>query len=158
MTEIGHRPDGFPRAFEAAFARLQVRLEEACASSKDWPVGVAAAIRAALDFAATDPKAANILTNEAMAKGRDGIARRQRLLSYLGRELSPGRHRQSQPGVLPPVTEQALAGGVMALVAERIATGRVSELPSLAPEAIEFVLTPYLGHGEARRIATTEHP
>ena len=152
MGEIGHSPDGFPHAFEAAFARLQVLLEEACAQSADWPGGVAAAIRAALEFAAADPAAANVLTNEAMAAGKDGIARRERLLAYAGKGLAKGREQDPRTQ-LPPVTEHALAGGVVALIGERLARGRAGELPALAPEAIQFVLTPYLGADEARRVA-----
>jgi hypothetical protein len=153
MAEIGYSPEGFPQAFEAAFARLQVRLEEACAESTDWSGGIAAAVRAALEFAAADPHAANVLTNEAMAAGKDGIARRERLLAYVGKGLARGRGRQPGGEELPPVTERALAGGIVALVGERLATGRAAELPHLAPEAIQWVLTPYLGAEEARRVA-----
>jgi hypothetical protein len=153
MAEIGHSPDWFPHAFEAAFARLQVRLEEACAESADWPGGVAAAIQAALEFAAEDPQAADVLTNGAMAAGKDGIARRERLLAYTGKGLAIGRRQRPKAHGLPPVTEHALAGAVVALIGERLTTGRAAELPTLAPEAIQFVLTPYLGAEEARRIA-----
>jgi hypothetical protein len=155
MAEIGHQPDWFPNAFEAAFAGLQVRLEEACGGNSDWRRGVAAAIRAALEFAAEDPEAADVLANGAMAAGKDGIARRERLLAYAGKGLARGRRQQAGAPELPPVTEQALAGGVLALIGERLATGRAAELPALAPEAIQFVLTPYLGGEEARRIATS---
>jgi hypothetical protein len=45
-----------------------------------------------------------------------------------------------------------MAGGVAMLVAQRLDRGAASELPALAPEAIQFVLTPYLGAAEARRV------
>jgi hypothetical protein len=79
MGETGRPPDEFAHAFEAAFASLQVRIEEACGGAVDWPTGVAAAIRAALEFAAGDPGAANTLTNEALAAGPDGVGRCARL-------------------------------------------------------------------------------
>lgn len=153
MEEIGHPPDDFSGAFEAAFARFQIRVEEACAGSADWPIGIAAAIRAALEFAAANPGAANTLTNEAMAAGRNGIARRERLLAYVGEGLRRGRSQRPEGDGLPQVTEHALAGGIAALIAERVATGRAAELPGLAPEAIQFALTPYLGAVEAKRVA-----
>lgn len=154
MEETGHFPDDFSGAFEASLARFQVRLEEACAGSPDWVGGVVAAIRAALEFAAEDPDSANTLTNEAMAAGMDGIARRERLLAYAGEGLVHGRRQRPGADDLPRLTEHALAGGIAALIAERVGTGRASELPALAPEAIQFVLTPYLGVDEAKRIAT----
>jgi hypothetical protein len=155
MEETGNPPDDFASAFEAAFARLQVRLEEACAGGADWPAGVAAAIHAALEFAAAEPDAANTLTNEAMAAGRDGIARRERLLAYAGEGLARGRHHCPDASELPRLTEHALTCGIAALIAERLTMGRAAELPALAPEAIQFALTPYLGAAEAKRIAAS---
>ncbi|HEX8689879.1 MAG TPA: hypothetical protein VF729_06525 [Solirubrobacterales bacterium] len=155
IDEAAEPPDDFASGFETAFARLQVRLEEVCASEADWPTGMAVAIRAALEFAASDPAAAQTLTNEAMAAGRDGIARRERLLAYAGEALARGRRHCRDGTELPQSTERAVAGGVVGLIAERLATGRAAELPALVPDAIQFALTPYLGAEEATRIAAS---
>lgn len=152
-TDIEQPTDDFATAFEGAFARLQVRVEEAMAGEGEWPVRIAAAIRAGLDFAAADPAAANLLSNEALSRGAAGIARYQRLIGYLAGLIAPGRECAAGGARLPEITERALAGGVAMLVAKRLDQGRAAELPSLAPEAIEFVLTPYVGNAEARRIA-----
>jgi hypothetical protein len=156
MGGTGGPPDGFGGAFEASFARFQVRVEEVCGRAGEWPDLIAAAIRATLEFAAAEPVAANVLTNEALAAGRDGVARRERLLAYAGRALAGGRTWRPESADLPRVTEQALAGGIAALVAERLANGRAAELPGLAPEAIQFALTPYLGADEAKRVAAAD--
>jgi len=153
MDETGHPPDDFAGAFEAAFARFQVRVEEACAAAPDWAAGISAAIRAKLEFAAEHPTEAGVLTNEAMAAGRDGTARRERLLAYAAEALARGRREPVAPPDLPRLIEHAIAGGIAALIAERLATGRGAELPALAPEAIQFALTPYLGAAEAKRLA-----
>ena len=155
MGEIADAKDDFAGSFEASFARFQVHVEEACAAGTDWPSRVASAIRAALEFAAADPIAANVLTNDALAAGRDGISRHRRLLAYVAHELAPGREQSPHGSSLPPLTEQALAGGLAGIVAERLTRGRAHELPALAPEAIQFALTPYLGADEARRIAAS---
>jgi len=155
MGETAYFSDDFADAFEAALARFQVRIEAACAAAPDWASGAAAAIRAALEFAAEDPVAANTLTNEAMAAGLDGIARRERLLAYTGEGLARGRDLSPEAAELPGLTEHALAGGIAALIADRVARGRAAKLPAMAPEAIQFALTPYLGIAEAKRIAHT---
>jgi hypothetical protein len=49
-----------------------------------------------------------------------------------------------------------MAGGVVSLVAWRLGRGRERELPAIAGEAIQFVLTPYLGAQEARRIGSEQ--
>jgi hypothetical protein len=145
--------DDFPRAFEAAFARLQVVVEEAYLSRAEWPDQIAAAIRAGFEFAATDSIAADLLTNQALAHGRDGIARYQRLIGFAAGLLAPGRQLSDDGELLPRVIEQSLAGGIVMLVAQRVDQGLAAELPALAPDAIQFALTPYLGTGRARRIA-----
>ena len=153
MEEAAQRQDGFADAFESAFARLRIRVETACAGQPDWSSGTAAAIRAALEFAASDPAAVRTLTSDALAAGKPGFAHYERLVSYLCDLLLPGRAEHPEAERLPRETERALAGGVAMLVAQRVDLGRHAELPALAPEAIQFVLTPYLGIDEARQVA-----
>jgi hypothetical protein len=157
MTDVVRHPEQFANAFDAAFARLQVRVEHACLgeSDTDWPAQVAAAIRAALDFAAVDPAAAQTLTNEALAKGKEGYARYDRMISHFAAGLRFGRDERSEGEWLPPITERMMVGGLASLIAQRLDFGRHVELPRLAPEAIQFVLTPYLGGVEARRVAAS---
>lgn len=153
MEGVGESAEDFISAFETAFARLQIAVEEASARHRDWPSAIAAAIRAGLEFAATEPAAANVLTIEALGGGPDGIARHRRLTTYIAEAFALGRAEHPDGDELPQVTEQALAGGLLLLVAERLIAAAAAELPALAPEAIEFALTPYLGTEEARRIA-----
>jgi hypothetical protein len=153
MDETARHPDDFAGAFEAAFAVLQVRIETACIAEVAWPARVAAGIRAAFAWAAADPAAADVLTNEALAGGKPGFARYERMISYVAELLEPGRAESDHGERLPEITERAMASGVAMLVAQRLTMGREAELPALAGEAIQFVLTPYLGTAEARRAA-----
>jgi len=158
MGDISGSPEDFASVFETAFARVQIAVEEASTGQPDWSTRMAAAIRAGLEFAAADPAAANVLTNEAIAAGPDGVARYRRLTKYIAEALAVGRGQCPQPGEALGVTDQALAGGLLGLIAERLAAGRAGELPDLAPEAIEFALTPYLGTAEAKRVALAGRP
>jgi hypothetical protein len=154
MNETQHLPEDFANAYEAAFARLQIRIETACAAEVRWHVGVAAAIRATLAFAAAHPDAAYVLTSGALAHGKAGFARYDRMLDHFAEGLRPGRAERPEGGALPEITEKAMAGGLATLIAQRVDSGRASELPALAPEAIQFVLTPYLGAEAARRLGS----
>jgi hypothetical protein len=146
-----------PEDFATSFARLQVRIESACVAEVGWPAQVAAGIRAALAFAAAEPGVAQLLTTDALAGGREGFIRYDRMISHLGEWLLPGRALSPDGERLPEITEKAMVGGVAMLVAQRVDLGRHAELPELAPEAIQFALTPYLGTAEARRVAGA-HP
>lgn len=153
MSDTAQHPNDFADAFERAFALLQIRVETACAAQADWPGQVAAGARAALDFAAAEPAAAQTLTNDALAAGEAGYSRYDRLLTYLSEPLLPGRDLHSEGEWLPEIVERSMVGGLVTLVAQRLNRGSEAELPGLAEETIQFVLTPYLGAEEARRLA-----
>jgi hypothetical protein len=135
-----------------------VRVESACAAERDWPEQVAAGIRAALEFAAADPAAADTLTNRALAKGRAGFARYDRMIAHFGERLRPGRALRPEGAGLPEITERAMAGGLATLIAQRLDQDRAEDLAGLASEAIRFVLTPYLGAEEAGEVAAADDP
>ncbi len=153
MDEGARQPDDFAVAFDSAFAALQVRVESACAAAGGWPAAVAAGIRSAFDWAAEEPRAAQLLTNDALAGGSAGFERYERMIAYVAELLAPGREQAEHGERLPEITERAMASGVAMLVAQRLSMAREAELPSLTPEAVQFVLTPYLGSGEARKVA-----
>ncbi|MDX6610591.1 MAG: hypothetical protein QOF85_2516 [Solirubrobacterales bacterium] len=154
MGGTARQPDDFAFAFDSAFAQLQVRIEAACAATSEWPAGVTAGTRAAFEWVAAEPVAAQLLTNDALAGGSAGFERYERMVSYVAELLAPGREQASHGERLPEITERAMASGVAMLVAQRLSLGQQAELPALAGEAVQFVLTPYLGSAEARRVAT----
>jgi hypothetical protein len=150
MKDTAQHPDDFANAFDSAFAHLQVRVETACLTGEVWPQKATAAIRAALAFAAAEPAAANVLTNGALAEGKAGFARYDRMLDHFAVGLLPGRAERPEGERLPEVTEKAMIGGLATLISQRLAFDRQAELPMIAAEAIQFVLTPYLGAEDAR--------
>jgi hypothetical protein len=145
--------DDFPAAFESALAALQVELIEACGQHGDWPAKIAAATKAGFGFAAANPVAARALTIEPLALGPEGIVHHERFIAYLTERLLAGREERPEGARLPDITERAMAGGVVTLVAQRVEHGKERELPEIAPQAIQFVLTPYLGAEKARRVS-----
>jgi hypothetical protein len=153
MGDRAEQPNDFAFAFDSAFAALQVRIESACAAAPQWPEQVAAGIRAAFEWVAAEPVAAQLLTNDALAGGSAGFERYERMIAYVAELLAPGRERVGHGERLPEITERAMASGVAMLVAQRLSLGRQAELPAIAGEAVQFVLTPYLGSAEARRVA-----
>ncbi len=153
MGSGARQPDDFAFAFDSAFAALQVRIESACAGEAEWPERVAAGIRAAFEWAAAEPAAAQLLTNAALAGGSAGFERSERMIAYVAELLAPGREQASHGERLPEITERAMASGVAMLVAQRLSLGQETELPAIAGEAVQFVLTPYLGSAKARWIA-----
>jgi hypothetical protein len=155
MQNIGDSPEDFGSAFESAFARLQVLLEVACGLDAPWTERTTVAVRRALEFAAAEPEAASVLTSAALARDVDGLERYERLMAYIAALLEPGRAESPHGADLPPTTERSIAGGVATIVANRLNWNRGEELPGLVAEIVQFVLTPYFGTAEARRLATS---
>jgi hypothetical protein len=144
----------FASAFDSAFAKLQVAVETSCAAEDEWPDQVAAGVRAAFLFAAADPAAARVLSVDALAAGRQGFVRYDRMIAYFSERLLPGRALRSEGQRLPETIGRAMVGGVATLVAQRLDAGVEDELPALIPQAVQFVLTPYLGAERASKVAT----
>jgi hypothetical protein len=94
-----------------------------------------------------------LLTNDALAGGSAGFERYERMIAYIADLLGPGREQAPHGERLPEITERAMASGVAMLVAQRLSLGQEAELPAIAGEAIQYVLTPYVGGSEARRLA-----
>jgi AcrR family transcriptional regulator len=141
-------------AHERAFERLSKVLVEACRTKAAWPDRVAAAIAGALAFAAGSPREAHLVViachtaSEPKLAGR-GHAAHEKLADL----LRAGRKQADVAHAPPDLTEQAVVGAAMAVVGARLQDDEISALPLLAPELVQIVLTPYLGEGEAHRVA-----
>lgn len=150
MDENRQSPEGFPSAFSGAVARLQVAVLEACRAQTEWPARIAAAVAAAIEFAAREPESLRLLAVDALIRRPDGGERYVRTIDHfaelLRAEAPPDPRR-------PRTTEQALVGGIATTVADRMRHGTAEELRATVPELVEFVLLPYLGPADAREWA-----
>ncbi|MFL5901016.1 MAG: hypothetical protein ACJ75S_07430 [Solirubrobacterales bacterium] len=111
---------------------------------------MAAAVAAAIDFAATEPESVRLLTVEALIQRPDGGRRYARTIEHFAELLraeAPVDERR------PKSTEEALVGGVATTIADRMRHDAPSELRAVVPELVEFMLLPYVGSAEAKRWA-----
>jgi len=143
-------------AHEVIFERFLGLIFRACNAASSWPYKVKAVIEAALDYAATEPAQVGLLTLDALSA--DIVMAQQVLVSsdHLAALLSRGRALCKEATELPELTEKSLIGALTAIVSSRIAAGEAQRLPELAPELVELTLTPYIGAGEAKRVAAAD--
>jgi hypothetical protein len=144
---------GVPRAFEEALTRLRSEVDEACAGQDRWSRGVAAALAATLDLSAADPAAMRVLTVDIFDEGLAGALCYHDAVAEFASRLAEGRKHCAEGNTYPSVLEEALIGAVAGPIAEAVRMGRQAALPELAAELAEFVLTPYLGAEDAKRVA-----
>ncbi len=146
------KEEAFLAAYDAITDHVTEVVTAAAEPAVDWPDGVSLALGAAIDFFDAEPKLARFClvapftsTPKIAAHGRDRAAA---ALPYLAR----GRDLHPSGAELPASTEDSLLGGVVSQLTRSLLAG-TEPLRALLPDLIEFVLTPYLGPGEARRNA-----
>jgi len=125
----------------------------AVAGSEDdpWPDRVRARIDALLDAFAANPALASFALIAPATAGGDVADRQRRFGADLLAALLAG-YPEPQPG-FSEATEQAMVGGMVALIADQVEMGEGEGMDRLAPQLLALLLTPYLGRDEAFRLA-----
>jgi AcrR family transcriptional regulator len=149
--------DGKEACFLAAVDRIveeaSEAVAEAVAGEEGWPRQIAAALGCLIDLAVADPKRARIALVEVQAAGPTGHARYEEIIDRAVPVLREGR-RFSEKAAQPSETlEEAVLGGVVWIVQQRLVKGELSEADPLLQQSIQIVLSPYLGDAEARKLA-----
>lgn len=152
-ANFDNRRDCVLAAHRDVFGRLQRAILDACASERDWPQRVRAALASAFAFARRAPEEARLLTLDAVAAdpvlaGAVGASK-----ARLAALLREGRHQSVNGPTLPERVEEGVVAAALTVSGRRLREGDAEGLRSLEPEVLQFVLTPYLGIGEAAQVA-----
>ncbi len=145
--------------FDATTQRaMQGVAEVLAAQDGPWPDRLGAALGAVIDTAAADPFAARACLAEALSVGPAGAERQERALQAIARFLREGRDLSPYGTELPESLEIALASGFAWTLQQRLLAGPAARLGDFFPEALRFLLAPYLGEAEAERLAARTLP
>jgi AcrR family transcriptional regulator len=128
---------------------LHVAIDAYQEHEEDWPLAVAAGLRALIDYLSSEPAHAHLSVVGAFAASPEALDIRERALAAFAAYLRRGHELA---GGVPPVAAEAIAGGIWQVLHGYIADDRIAELPAAAPHLIYFALTPFLG---AHRAAAT---
>jgi AcrR family transcriptional regulator len=143
----------FLAAFDAVHDHLTALISDATASEPDWPHQVIAALRAALDFFASNPDLARLgLLESVSATPSIAIRFREAVLACVP-ALARGRSELADPDSLLPEAESSIIGGAVSLVTRSIIAGEAEKLPELLPDLVDFTLRPSLGGDRAAALA-----
>lgn len=140
-------------AFDKAVEDLRPLMVEAYLGEDKWALQVRAALATLLaDFAAY-PAVARLLTVEPFVAGPEVARRHRAVIEEMSPYLREGRRQREGGESLPDTAERGTLGALNSMVARQVTKGRGKGLEELLPDLTQFVLTPYLGAAEARRIA-----
>ncbi len=143
----------FLAAYEMIVDHIRTAMAAAADSFEEWPQKVRAALATMLRFLADEPELARVCMIEPVAAGGEAAARHRASIHSFVEVLRASRPAHDRPRPLPETTEEALVGGIAALIVREINAGRADRLEEQLPGLVELVLAPYLGAQEAGRLA-----
>ena len=140
-------------AYDRFLERMLEHIDEACEGAESWPEKVKITIESAFDFVAEVPGPARVFAIDAMRTGAAAIERSCSAIDSAALRLKHGRLLFPAAADMPFPTERTLVAGVVMIASIQLLAEEADQLPRLAPEAVEMVLTPYVGARRARSLA-----
>lgn len=145
--------------FLAAFDRIveegAVAIAAAAASAYEWPEQMAAALAALLDLIVAEPRRARIALVEVQAAGPGAYAHYEATVDRAAPKLREGRAYGGTAAGLSKTLEEAVLGGLVWILQQRLLQGELKEADGLLGEAIQIAVGPYLGDRQAKWLAAT---
>lgn len=141
-------------AYDAFFDRLWDEVLGACDPQQEWPAQVNAVLTALLEFLVDAMALARVFAVEVATAGLAATERHLAATERFASLLRSGRDHYPDSAMLPEATEQALAAGIASILSGRLMAEEPQALPGLQPELLQLLLTPYIGVGAARALAT----
>lgn len=152
------KDEAFLAAFDEVGSEAVRRVSAAYEASTTFAEGVVSCLRAFLEFAASEPRYAEMCMVEVLAAGPEAIERRNSVMKALAELLHLGA--ESVPGAIRPprLTAETVIGGIYEVVYARVLQGQTTEVVSLLPDLAYSMMLPYLGHAAAEREVRTLVP
>jgi AcrR family transcriptional regulator len=148
------KEDCFLAAYEVIDEHVRGEMV-AATEGEPWPERVRARLAVLVDVLSRDPAVARFYLAEPLSAGGE-IAVRYREAMRLVAELL--RSDEAPVGMDLELRDQALMGGVTALIRRRLDSGDAARLRELLPDLTELALVPWLGREEAKRYARGGSP
>jgi AcrR family transcriptional regulator len=134
---------------------LRVTSDAYDAHEGDWPLAVAAGLRALIDYLSSEPAHAHLTVVDTFAASPEALDTRDASLRAFAAHLGRG---QTLSGDAPSIAAEAVAGGVWQLLHRYIAEHRIGELQEVSSQIVYLALTPFVGAGAAVRAAQKTEP
>jgi AcrR family transcriptional regulator len=153
--QFSSKEECFIEFFDQATDEARRRAAAALGASPTapWPEQVVIVIRELFSMILADPILARACIVEAPSVGRGIDLKYRQAMKALLPLIRQGRAFLSDQQTLPDSFENTIVGGVLWSAHERLLGGETDQIENLLPEAILFVLRPYLGESEASKWA-----
>ena len=151
----------YPTKLDAFLGALKIGMHQALrvsgeafdAHKDDWPRAVSAGLHPLIDYLTSEPAHAHLSLVDTFAASPDAIEIRDAALQSFSAYLAPGYELAAKSRPVPPIASEAITGGIWQVLHDYIDTGRVAELPDVAPQVVYLALFPFLGSRAAAKAA-----
>jgi len=154
-ANFSSKQDCFLATFEFASGELISELSQAGEGAAGVPDRVRAGVDAFLAYVESEPAFAHLILIDVLSAGPEAMSGFEESVAAAARLLRPARELTGTTTPLPDATEETIIGGVVWIVSQRLGA-KPKKLTGLAPELVEFMLTPYLGPVKAREAAYSD--
>jgi AcrR family transcriptional regulator len=144
------KEDLFLSAVDATMGEMRVAVEEGCERSESPEGQVIGGLEGLLEYISQHPAATRMCMVESISATRSSA----RLYDAGMRDFVDRLRNSALDGSdLPETIEESLVGGVAWILQQQIRRGEAERVGDLLPELSQFVLSPYLGVGNAGETA-----
>jgi len=144
------REECFLGAFDDALARARRYVLEDYDPSAKWAERVRVALIGMLGFLGCESGAGQLLIVGSHGAGHRALERRQRGIAQIISLVDQGRAESRARSELPPLTAEAIVGGVLSVLHARLIDATGESLLSLTGPLMSMIVLPYLGPAAAR--------
>lgn len=145
------REDCFLAAFENALAFASRHVLPAYHAERRWRERIRAGLVAFLEFVDEEPAIGRLLICESLMGGSRVREHRDLTLSLIVAAVDEGRCESAGTKGLPPLTAEAVVGGVLSVLDARLSRPGDMSLIALVNVLVSMIVLPYLGPAAARR-------
>lgn len=140
------KQDALRAAIDSAGAQIAAAVLPAFRRNPDWPTAMRAAFGALLNFLASRPALAHLITVDVYAAGPEALRQREAALHPVTALLEEAQQRFAQ---VPPIAAEAIFGGIYSLAYRQVREIGAAGLPALAPLCTYLALAPFIGPEQA---------
>jgi len=152
------RDDCFLALLEETLDRAAFLARRAYLDKQHWRAGVRSALCTLLVLMESEPTLARLWVVEALRGDERVLERRARVLDGLAQVIGEGSHANSSGGDPPGVVDEAVVGGVIAVLHSRLLRATEEPLTDLLGPLMYMIVLPYLGENVARSELTNPTP
>lgn len=153
----------FPGKQEAAISALEAgadqrmaHCQEAFQMASTWPEAIWAACEAYTDWMANEPDFARLALVEILAVGPAGRELLGSLLDAFALFLEPGYRLAPRDTPSARIVDESVMDTIFGLLHQHVAEHSPETLPTIVPEMVLAILTPFLGNERAEAFVTDQ--